>query len=359
MESLVLDEIAVVDFRCFEKLDLELGPRFNVVSGNNGVGKTNLLEAVYLLGSLRSFRTTAREEIVRHGAERAELRGVFGGPAAGLEMTLSLSASERRVRSSGKRVLRFQDHFRTLPMVLFHPSTTALVQSGPEMRRRFLDRALFQAEPEYPTLHRDFQRVLKSRNRLLAERRVDRRALAPYDSQFARLAARLVEHRHRFVDVLAPLFQEAFFAIGSGAVASLLYQPKMEGDAQAMEQALAARVEADASRGHTTAGPHADDLAVLLGDRPARKLASQGQQRMLALALKIAETRAVCRACGRVPILLLDDISSELDRERNQALFSFLAGEGGQVIITTTHLDHILIREERTDFVLENGRLVA
>ena len=349
--------LTIRDLRNFEGVSLSPGPRFNIISGFNGMGKTNLLEAVYLLGALRSFRTTTRADLVREGCERARVSGVFGGAAAGLECEVELSASSKKVRVGGKALGAYGGHFRNLPMVLFHPATMALAQGGPETRRRFLDRALFQADAPYPGRHRSYLTALASRNRLLKQRPVDRRVLEPYDVQLAEHGAVLVERRARFVTRISPLFEEAFGQISRGLRGAVSYEPKVAGEADALRTALADRFPVDEARGHTTVGPHKDDLALSVDGRPARRFASQGQQRMVVLALKIAETRALAAATERTPLLLLDDISSELDRERNTELFEFLSGAGGQVFITTTHLENIRIETDRRDFQVTDGRV--
>jgi DNA replication and repair protein RecF len=355
MESVHLGELELVNFRNFKTLELSPGARFNILSGSNGVGKTNLLEAIYMFGVLRSFRTTSRRDLILSGQDEARARGTFLGALAGLSCHIAITHTSRTVRADGKTVSATGGHFRSLPMVLFHPATMGLVQSGPDGRRRFLNRALFQAESDYPALHRDYIRALSSRNRLLKERSPDHRALSPFDEQLADLGAQIMAARERFLAELLPHFLKAFEKISLGLEAKLSYKPKVEGGREEILAALENGLAGDVQRGFTSVGPHGDDFQIDLGALSARKFASQGQQRMLALALKIAETNVLAKATDRIPILLMDDISSELDRDRNRELFSFLASVSGQVFITTTHLDHILIEEDRVDFQIQDG----
>jgi DNA replication and repair protein RecF len=240
-------------------------------------------------------------------------------------------------------------------MVLFQPGNLELVQGGPGGRRRFLDRALYQAEPTYPAAQRSYGRALASRNRLLKERRGDRRAIAAFDAQLVEHGARLTEQRARFIELLAPRFGEAAAEIGAGEQARIAYRPRVAGGADVLAAVLEQTLARDQERGHTSVGPHTDDLEIELDGQAARRFASQGQQRSLVLALKIAETRVLAEATGRLPLLLLDDVSSELDRERNRRLMGFLEGVGGQVFVTTTHLEHILLERERIDFAVSHG----
>jgi DNA replication and repair protein RecF len=357
MERVQLVELTLRDFRNIASARLEPGARFNVIAGRNGMGKTNLLEAIYLLGALRSFRTTVRGELVRKGAENALVAGVFGGATVGLRCEVSLGERQRRVRVDDQPVATGGGHFQTLPMVLFQPGNMELVQGGPGARRRFLDRALFQAEVTYPSAQRDYGRALASRNRLLKERRADRQAITAFDTQLVRHGARIAEQRARFVERLAPRFVEAAAEIGDAEAAQIEYRPRVAGGAAELADALEQALPRDLERGHTSVGPHTDDLELELDGRSARRFASQGQQRTLVLALKIAETRTLADACGRLPLLLLDDVSSELDRERNRRLMGFLDGVGGQVFITTTHLEHILFEHDRVDFAVTDGRV--
>jgi len=357
MERVQLDELSLRDFRNIERVRIEPGCRFNIFSGENGAGKTNVVEAIYMLGALRSFRTSAREELVRHGREMASVDGLFAGATAGLRCGLTLTAAERRVTVDGVSARPDGSHFRTLPMVLFHPGNLELVQGGPPSRRRFVDRALFQADQAYPGLLRDYNRALRNRNRLLKDRPLDRRAIAPFDEQLGELGTRVCRARRALVERLTPLFETAFAEVSGTSTATMRYRPSHEGGAEELLAALGSSMARDAERGFTSVGPHADDLSFCVDSKEAKRFASQGQQRAVALALKIAETRALSQINERIPLLLLDDVSSELDERRNARLFAFLDGVGGQVFITSTHRETILVDGQRTDFEVVGGRV--
>jgi DNA replication and repair protein RecF len=357
MDAVRLSRIEIRDFRNLERVEVSPGPRFNVLAGPNGSGKTNFMEAAYMLGALRSFRTTTRFELVSHGREAARVEGLFGGAGQGLVCEISVRPDGRRVRVDGKPVARGGGHYRALPMVLFHPANLNLIQGGPEARRRFVDRALFQADASYPELHREYGKALASRNRLLKEHTPDRRSLEAFEVQLAAMGARVAACRAWFVGLLKERLALAFREVSAGLEASALYRPSVEGGEAELAQALRQGRARDEAAGFTTLGPHADDLEIIVAGRSARRFASQGQQRALVLSMKIAETRTLSEAAGKIPLLLLDDVTSELDRTRNRHLFRFLADEAGQVFITTTHADHILIEKDRTDFSVEAGRI--
>lgn len=358
MESLLLRRLTLENFRNIKSAEFLPGTRFNVISGNNGSGKTNLLEAIYFFSALRSFRTTLRKELVCRETDVARIKGFFGGSAAGLDCEIEITDSTRKILKNEKELVDAAAHFQQLPMVLFHPANMILVQGGPKERRRFLDRALFQAEPSYPALSSDYNRALQSRNRLLKDRPKNIGILKPFDLQLAQLGHRITDARTRFLDAVRPVFVEAAFQIGKGISASLVYKPDVFGTVSDVEKVLEKSFARDKERGFTARGPHADDVEIEIRDLPAKRFASQGQQRMAVLSLKIAEARALSASCGKNPVLLLDDISSELDRERNRELFSYLQSSVGQVFITTTHLDHVLLDSDRQDFSISNGALM-
>lgn len=357
MDRIQLREIHITNFRNLANATLLPHDRFNIISGNNGMGKTNFIESVYMLGALRSFRTSARTDLISHGnvSRVARVLGIFSGLAGGLRCEISLEETRRSVRVDGKAMTSANEHFHKLPMVLFHPATMSLVQGGKEIRRRFMDRALFQAERSYPAVSRDYARALSSRNKLLKNKPVDKRAVVAFDGQLVKLGKKIIGFRRSLIDGLEPFFLQAVAKISSGLDGKIAYQPKVDGGEEELLLALREKYSMDVARGYTSVGPHGDDLSIEIDGRPAKKFASQGQQRILALALKIAETNILSQRTGSIPLLLLDDVSSELDRERNKHLFRFLSEVGGQVFITTTHLSHIPLGEKRRDFEVEEG----
>ncbi len=359
MGRVQLDELSLVDFRNIRSLTIKPSPRFNIVSGRNGMGKTNLLESIYIIGSMRSFRQSRRVDMLRRGAKETRIRGRFGDICAGMVCEITMGHEGRQVKIDGKGAHLDGRYFHALPMVIFHPGNLAIVQGGPEARRRFLDRALFQAEISYQEAYRSYGKAIANRNRILKTRPLDKRALDPFDEQLASHGAQIVMMRERLVISMSPLFEEAMERIGGDGQSRMTYRPKVEGGFDEIMCALRETIEKDSAKGYTTAGPHADDLVFEVNGLDARKFASQGQQRTIVLAAKIAETGSLEKSTGRTPLLLLDDVSSELDRDRNRHLFDFLAGLGGQVFITTTHVDHIPIEGDRIDFFVENGSIAV
>ena len=301
------------DFRNVASAALELSPRATVLVGENGQGKTNLLEAVYLLCTLRPLRAGRLAELVRFGEARALVAGDFDGPGGLRRAAVEVADGARTALLDGKPVApgQLDDYFEGRAAVCFSPEDLLLVKGGPELRRRFLDRAAFNRWPAVLGEAREYLRALRSRNAAL-------RAEGPaeveesFRAPLVRAAARLVRRRLDLVRELAPRLARAFAEI------------------------LALRLPRDRERGYTSAGPHMDDLTLALDERGARPYASQGQQRALVLGLKIGEIENLRAALGRPPLLLLDDVSSELDPRKNRHLLDYLSRLPGQAILTAT-----------------------
>lgn len=335
------------DFRNLATVELSPSPRATILVGENGQGKTNLLEAVYLLTTLKPLRASRLQELVRFGAAEAHVAGDFDGPGGVRRVAVQVGPGGRTALLDGKPLgsgWRLDDYFEGLACVCFSPDDLLLVKGGPEGRRRFLDRAAFNRWPAVLTEARDYVRALRARNAALRSgaSEVEESFRAP----LVRAAARLLVRRRALVEELAPRVQVAFAEIsGPGAPeVRFAYRPAHgmrldggEGDlAAALSEVLGARLERDREKGFTSAGPHADELTLALDGRGAKLFGSQGQQRALVLALKIAEIENLRAALGRPPLLLLDDVSSELDPAKNRYLLAYLGSLSAQAFLTTT-----------------------
>lgn len=358
-EALRLDRLALRGFRNLEDLDLEPGPRINVLSGDNGQGKSNLLEAIHYLGALSSFRMARKDDLIRHDAERAVLAGKFRAQPLPITAKIKLDRHKARVLAlDEKRPRSTAAWVASIQMVLFHPGDLALAYGPPQLRRDFLDRVLEQVDPTLGRTLAGYTKALRSRNRLLKQEGADRRSITAYDELLATSGAVLGTARAQLVEELAPLTESAFRRVaGEEVLFQLRYVPRVEPDPEAIRRALARSFEKDRARGFTAEGPHADDLGLRVRERAARHHASQGQHRMMVLGLKIAELEVLSQRVGRVPILLLDDVSSELDRTRNARLMELLDELGGQVFLTTTHREFIRIERGRVDYRVECGKV--
>jgi DNA replication and repair protein RecF len=347
--------------------------RFNVFHGDNGQGKTNLLESIYVAGTLRSFRTQRMAELIGFGGQEARISARV--ERGGLERLFEVVLRERSrvVRLDGKAVRPISRYFGEFNVVLFAPEDLQVPRSSPKDRRRFLDRAVFHRNPGYLDAARDYEKVLKNRNALLRDASTRPGAgprlstmLDVFDDQLAAHGARVIAARRAFLGEIEGRFAEAFAAITrTGYRAGLRYDSAETlaagTDVPPLSESLRALIGAsrrrDLARGSSSVGPHRDDLVWLFHGRPAAAYASQGQLRALVLAWKTAEMDLLQQSYGEPPILLLDDVSSELDPDRNAYLFEFLRSRQGQCFITTTHPKHVLLAADRADYEVAGGNV--
>lgn len=350
---MILRRVWLVDFRNYETAELEpSGNGLTVIIGNNGDGKTNLLEAVDYLATLSSFRGVGADALVRQGCEQAVIRGEVENAGRTSVVEVELHAQGRdRVLVNHQPLRRARDLLGTFRTTVFSPDDLVLVKGGPAERRRYLDQTLAMLHPRNDALCSEVERVLRQRNSLLrqsAGRHLEPSLLSTLDVWDARLAqagTALAAARQDLVLALEPEVGKAYDQLAStNGEASVFYQRSWQGT---LSDALGAAREQDLRRGMTTVGPHRDELALGLGTvRPARSQASQGEQRCLALALRLAAHSLVRESTGSTPVLLLDDVFSELDAARSEALLAHLPT--GQALLTTTGDIPSGARAERT-----------
>jgi DNA replication and repair protein RecF len=355
LEALRLASLTLENFRNLAPLALEPGPRFNVLFGDNGAGKSSLLEAVGYLAALRSFRAARKDDMIAREAQRTTLRASVASAPMAHDYRIALDREHgRSVQVDGKKPRSLGSYYGLMPLVIFHPGDTELMSGSPEARRAFLDRVLEQVDPAYARLVDDYGKALRSRNRMLKAPRIEPRSVRAYDPILAELGARIGSARAALTAELKPLAEGHFAEITEHALPIVLsYAARHKPDQ--LLQALEQNYDKDVQRGYTGVGPHGDDLRAGIEDTLAKHHASQGQHRALVLALKVAELSVLAQRKRQVPALLLDDVSSELDRSRNRRFFQLLARLGGQVFLTTTHREFILLEHDRVDFQVDHG----
>ena len=359
-EAQRLLQLELRGFRNLTRFSFEPGPRFNVIHGDNGQGKSNLLEAIDYLARLKSFRGASNEELIGIDQPGAELRAVLRDHPMPRRIQVQFPRQgQRRVLVDGKRPRSRASYATRQQIVLFHAGDLRLTSGAPDQRRAFLDRMLEQFDPTYGTTLAAYDKALRSRNRLLKADRPDRRAIHAFDELLASAGSVIGQARARLVSEMAQAVSETFEEISQqGLRLTLVYEPRVVPEVEALRAALASSLDKDLARGFTADGPHADELSFRTHEVGARRYVSQGQHRAIVLSLKVVELHELERRVGRVPILLLDDVSSELDRTRNRLLFDRLTRLGGQVFLTTTHPEYILLDHHRHDFHLQAGSLV-
>lgn len=333
-----VDRLWLTDFRNYTSAELAPAPSgLTVVVGANGEGKTNLLEAIGYLATLSSFRGAPGEALVRHGCSSAVVRaeGERDGRTVLLEAELHVAGRDR-VLVNHQPLKRARDLLGALRVSVFAPDDLALVKGGPAERRGYLDDTLVALHPRHDALRADVERILRQRGALLRQAggRLSADVVATLDVWDAKLSSAgtaLAVAREELVARLEPLVAKSYDQVAHApSDVSLRMARSWDG---LLDEALAAARPDDVRRGATTVGPHRDELLLSIGELPARTHASQGEQRSLALSLRLAAHAAVTDATGSAPVLLLDDVFSELDPERSEALVAHVPE--GQAVLTT------------------------
>jgi len=339
---MLLKRLRLDNFRNYGHGELLPDPGVNLIYGANAQGKSNLLEAVSYLGMASSFRAAADNELVRYEQPYFYLEGEAESETQGpLKISAAYSRDKKRKWTvNGQPKKRLTDVVGLLHSVVFAPEDIYLVKAGPEQRRRYLNRQMSQNEREYCRLLLSYNHVLKQRNACLKKTVESHCAdeLAAWDKQLIAYGSVIIAGRLRTVSQLIPLAARLHDQLSGGEELSMAYQnqllakiseaePRAEQIAELFAGELARLRQAEAARGLTLAGPHRDDLLILINGRPARDYASQGQQRTLALALKLAELELARQLTGEYPLLLLDDVLSELDEQRRDQIIELVSGK--------------------------------
>jgi DNA replication and repair protein RecF len=348
-----LSWIELTDFRCHESLRVEPDSGVNVFVGDNGSGKTSLLEAVGYLASLVSFRRSPDAALVRLGSEGAVIRGEFSSSTGASLVEVEIpGAGRRRVLLNGKRAAGRAAVAESVALVAFLPDDLDLVKRGPAYRREYLDDLAAQLWPAAAVEQSEYERAVMQRNALLRRdgRQSDPTTLDVLDDRVARLGGAVLARRLATASLVAPTVEQLYGELGevparvsfSYAAAGLEDVPNRAGAeelAALLAPALAAARRGDLERRTTTVGPHRDDVDVVLDDRDARTRASQGEQRSVALGLRLAAYRVLAERRSTAPVLLLDDVFSELDARRSARLVERLPQ--GQVFVTSARSEEV------------------
>jgi DNA replication and repair protein RecF len=344
-----ITRVRIADFRSYSRIEAQPAG-LTVLVGPNGSGKTNLVEAIQLASTGRSFRGPALDQVVRWGAPAASVlvqaKGRSTDPTLEVEVS---SAGKRTHKVNGKAKRRLADVVGRVPCVVFTPDDLRLVKGSADRRRGGLDDVVEQTRPSYSSVRRDYGRALRQRNLLLKEG-APKPQIEPWSEQISALGGRVVEARTAVLEGLREAASTSYSEIAGTeelaahysfqAPGTTLEGPMSAADASAhIAEALERREEEERARRATLAGPHRDDVVFLVADRDARAFASQGQQRSVALAWKIGSVEIIDRATGRRPVLLLDDVMSELDESRRTALAGLVETDT-QTFITTTNIGY-------------------
>ena len=359
-----IKKLLLKNFRNYGEEVFGFDEGLNVLYGKNAQGKTNCAEAVFYLCTGASPRAKKDKQLIKSGEESAYIRAEAEGRYGSVTIEANIYENKREVRVNGVKISKNADLLGNINSVFFSPGELRLIQDGPEERRRFLNVSNSQMSRSYYTALIRYNKILEQRNALLKNRDIELiyETLPVWDAQLAHYAAELVDKRKEYLEMLAPLAQEKHAYLADNAEALEISAEKCYGkNAMEMERALFAEFssnyERDIRLGFTASGPHRDDIKVLIDGVEARVYGSQGQTRTAALAVKLAEVEIFRQISGEYPVLILDDVMSELDLSRRKKLIGKI--DGIQTILTCTHTEKVLYGKECNKIRIANGKIIS
>ncbi len=355
-----IKNLVLKNFRNYREERFEFSPGMNVLFGKNAQGKTNCAEAAFYLCTGASPRTRRDKQLIMHGESSAYICCECEGRYGKTEISATITESGREVKLNGNKISRNADILGNMFAVFFSPQELRLIQDGPDERRRFLNVSISQLSKSYFVALSRYNKILEQRNNLLKNRDIDLvyDTLPVWDAQLCKYAAVIAGHRADYVERLAPRAAEAHRYLTDGAEElSITPDKKYKGGVEELEKRLFDELtynyERDIRLGFTASGPHRDDLDVKINGADAKIYASQGQARTAALSVKLAEVNLFKESCGEPPVLILDDVMSELDLPRRKKLVGRC--EGLQTVITCTHAERVLYGREAKKIMIEGG----
>ncbi len=354
-----LKNLVLTNFKNYESADMQFSPKINCFVGNNGVGKTNILDAVHYLSLAKSFFNNIDSISIRHGEDYFIIQGILERGGEEDQVYCAFQKQKQKVlKRNGKEYQKLSDHVGRYPVVMISPADSALISEGSEDRRRFMNKVISQYNSGYIDAVLSYNKALQQRNRLLKDfkssGRFDPDMLSIWDAQLVRYGEYIFGQRKMLVNELIPVFQEYYSLISSGKEkVSLTYKSHLsEGN---FGNLLTDTVAKDRFLEYTSTGIHKDDLIFTMNDFPVKLLGSQGQQKSYLVALKLAKFDYIRNKAGYPPIMLLDDIFDKFDAERVEQIIRLVGNQRfGQIFITDTHSSrlHEILSSHNTDYRL-------
>ncbi len=352
------------NFRNYESEEITFSNGINILLGSNAQGKTNAAEAIFFLCTGYSPRANKDRLVIKNGEEKAEITGTANSNYGDVTVKIDFNKNDKKsVYINGIQVLKIGELLGNINSVFFNPSELKLVQESPEDRRRFLNVSLSQMSKNYFYALQRYNKILSQRNNLLKDpdQLLIRETLPIWDEQLSKQAAKIIKSRNDFLTQISPIAEEKHALLSDGKETLKMktesgYYGTEEEIQYALYQDLKTGLERDMRLGFTSIGPHRDDIKFTLNGEDVKLYGSQGQQRTVALSLKLAETETFYNKFNEYPILILDDVLSELDKKRQRKLVN--AVEHLQAVFTTTHLDRTVFKNRPiTKITVENGKI--
>lgn len=355
---MIISELSLHHFRNYKALDLQLDPNLNIFVGQNAQGKTNIAESIFFLALTRSHRTHTDKDLITWGEKEMRVAAQVIKKNMTIPLEVCLTNKGRIAKVNHLKENRLADYIGNLNVIMFAPEDLAIIKGAPSVRRRFMDIEIGQIYPVYLHDLMSYNRTLKERNSYLKfdHNKIDHNFLDVLDDQLVSYGTKVMVHRQKFVDNLLAISRELHDKLSHGSEKLLItYDKNVKADfAEVLKNAR----QKDLFRKQTSVGPHRDDLQFLVNDIDIANFGSQGQQRTTALSIKLAEIDLVFQETGEYPVLLLDDVMSELDNQRQLDLLSLVIGKT-QTFITTTTLDHLkYLPDKLTVFQVNDGDIL-
>ena len=345
-----LDTLALRQFRNFQDQNLKFNPEFNFIFGRNAQGKTNIMEAIYYLAELKSFRTSNKLDLIQKNTNFASIKAQFQKDELEWGIDIHLTQTERKVLLNDKKSTNRKQYFELIPLILFEPRHIYLFRDSPSVRRDYLNRALYLQDVSFLSLLRDYEKVISQKNRVLKEGG-DAALIDVFNDQLVPLASQILHKRFGWLKSISVLLKHEYHSLSrTNEEFHLIYKPSqnlfegqddffnfsLEDIQQAFFETLKQKRFDELQRRSCLVGPHRDDVLAYLDDRLVGDYGSQGENRSALIALKLAQLKLFDQTFQKTPLFLLDDVASELDERRCDYLFSYLRDESTQVFLTTT-----------------------
>ena len=358
----ILKSLTIKNFKSYSAETFSFSDRFNLIIGENAQGKTNLLEAIHFLLTFKPFKQLRVEEIITQGSKECGLKGETESESGFDEVHILVNDSNKTIRINGKIVYKTSKVYGRYNVVTFLPSDIELVKGSPQARRRYLDSVISIVNPDHLSDLKLYQRALAQRNAVLAKSAsLSHEVLQVWDQKLADIGSQVISRRLEYISKIQPLLTEIYKQtsgldddIGIHYKSSVGVSGNLK---KAFQDKLKLSFNEDRRRLHTTLGPHRDQIAFSISGKDASTYASQGEAKNLALALKTSEIEMIRQELGRTPILLLDDITSELDGNRKMFLFKMLQKFSGQIFITTTSIKEIFYKGPARVFRIKDRKV--
>lgn len=359
-----LKNIELSNFRNYKEEAVTFHKKVNIITGKNAQGKTNLLESLYIMSLGKSFRTNKDIEMIGFDQEFCKVKSTSMKDNRELEIEITIGREGKTTKINGCKTAKNIELLENVYMVVFSPEDLKIVKDEPEKRRKFIDRELCQLKPVYYKNLGRYKKILQQRNSLLKQQQINEEMIAVWDEGLAEYGAKIILERNRFIGKLNLISKEISSGITNGKEAlALSYEANVEcrdtyeDQRESLKKALSKNLKSDILRRSTSVGPHKDDIKICVEGIDIRHFGSQGQQRTAALSLKLAEIKLIKEETKVSPILLLDDVLSELDGERQNFLIHSL--EEVQLFITTTELGEEIKNNlpDGDTFFVEKGKV--